>query len=322
MHKLFSAWLRAAGLEPNDETSPKHWKVISEYLPTANEIISFARFFYGFSSQGDASLDKFGTALQDIDTSFSMQDHKRHLSVFAGAELIATIERDQDERLADLAALCLVCGGAQGARTAVPVPEMPKIAARYIENRTGKRASIPAGTAKEEPAPRIEKLERELTIVGEESNMLWWLVSEYSRDRNQSWKKVGLSATSIIAGKELADLTRIIPGPVAAAAFLDRMVRLSDSAESAKPISVKEAIEKTPREWRDQHAFKPAGGLDDLAPINNAIKLSLAVSDGDDWSPVFEKGTALEANSKMLPNALTYQGFLERLLARLSGEVG
>jgi len=34
----------------------------------------FARFFYGFSSQGDASLDKFGTALQDVDTSFSMQD--------------------------------------------------------------------------------------------------------------------------------------------------------------------------------------------------------------------------------------------------------
>jgi len=66
--------------------------------------------------------------------------------------------------------------------------------------------------------------------------MLWWLVSEYSRDRNQSWKKVGLSATSIIAGKELADLTRIIPGPVAAAAFLDRIVRLSDSAKSQIPL--------------------------------------------------------------------------------------
>ena len=33
MHKQFAAWLRDAGLEPNDETSPKHWEVISEYLP-------------------------------------------------------------------------------------------------------------------------------------------------------------------------------------------------------------------------------------------------------------------------------------------------
>lgn len=322
MHKRFAVWLRAAGLEPNDETSPKHWKVISEYLPTANEIISLARFFYGFSSQGDSSLDKFGTALQDVDTSFSMQAHKRHLSVFAGAELIATIEREQDERLADLAALCLVCGGAQGARTAVPVPEMPTIAARYIENRTGKRASIPVATVEGAADSEIGKLERELTIVSEETNMLWWLVSEYSRDRNQSWKKVGFLATSVIAGKELADLTRVIPGPVAAAAFLDRIVRLCDSAKSTKPINVMGAIEKTPREWRDQYAFKPAGGLEDLAPISNAIKLSLTVSDGDDWSPVFEKGTAFEANSKVLPNALAYQVFLERLLARLSGQIG
>jgi hypothetical protein len=322
MHKQFAAWLRAAGLEPNDETSPKHWAVISEYLPTAEEIISFARLFYGSSSEGDASLDKFGTALQDIDTNFSMQDHKRLLSVFAGAELIATIERDQDGRLADLAALCLVCGGAQSARTDVPVPGMPKLAARYIESRTGKRASTSVGTVEEQADPKMEQLERELTIVGEEANMLWWLVSEYSRDRNRSWKKVGLSATSIIAGKELADLTRVIPGPVAAAAFLDRIIRLSDSAKSPKPIGIKDAIEKVPREWRERYGFKAAAGVEDLAPISNAIRVSLTVSEGDEWSPVFEKGTGIEAKSKLLPNALAYQVFLELLLARLSGEVG
>ena len=322
MHKQFAAWLRAAGLEPNDDTSPKHWAVISEYLPAAEEIISFARLFYGFSSQGDASLDKFGTALQDIDTNFSMQDHRRLLSVFAGAELIATIERDQDGRLADLAALCLVCGGAQSARTDVPVPDMPKLAARYIESRTGKRASTSVGTVEEPADPKLEQVERELTIVGEEANMLWWLVSEYSRDRNQSWKKVGLSATSIIAGKELADLTRVIPGPVAAAAFLDRIIRLSDSAKSPKPIGIKDAIEKVPREWREGYGFKAAAGVEDLAPISNAIRLSLTVSEGDEWSPVFEKATGIDAKSKLLPNALAYQLFLELLLARLSGEVG
>src|SRR5438270_11297768 len=102
MHKLFTSWLRTAGLEPNDVTSPKHWKVISEYLPTADEIISFARAFYGFS-QG-ASLEKFGTALQDADVNFSMQDHRRQLSVFAGVGLIDVIERnEEDKRLADLA---------------------------------------------------------------------------------------------------------------------------------------------------------------------------------------------------------------------------
>lgn len=320
MHKLYG-WLRDAGIEANVETLPQYLKVIDEYLPKPDEIISFARLFYGLGSQDDRSLDKFGTALQVADPSFLIEKHRRELAVFAGAALIALIERDQHDQLADLSALCLVCGGSQGVRVAVPVPDMPGIAARYIEARTSKRASRPIGTVEEEDDSTIWKLERELTLVSEETSMLWWLVSEYSRDRNESWKKVGPLAAPIIAGKELADLTRIIPGPVAATAFLDRLVRLSDSAKSPKPISIKAAIDKTPREWREQYLFKAAAHLEDLAPISNAIKLSLTVSEGDDWSPVFEKGTALETNSEILPNALAYQIFLERLMARLSEEL-
>jgi hypothetical protein len=114
---------------------------------------------------------------------------------------------------------------------------------------------------------------------------------------------------------------RVIPGPVAATAFLDRIVRLSESAKSPKPVTIKAAVDKTPHEWREQYSLKAAARIEDLAPISNAIKLSLTVSEGDDWSPVFEKGTALEASSEMLPNALAYQVFLERLMSRLSGEV-
>ena len=187
MHKLYG-WLTDAGIEPNVETLPKHLKVIDEYVPNPEEIILFARLFYGFGSLDDRSLDKFGTALQEADPSFLVQKHRQEMSVFAGAALIALIERDQYDQLTDLAALCLVCGGAQGARTAVPVPGIPKIAARYIENRTSKRALASAGTVDKDV--KIEELERELTIVGEEANMLWWLISEYSRDRNERWKTV------------------------------------------------------------------------------------------------------------------------------------
>jgi len=321
MLEHFYDWHRDMGLEPNDETSPKHRKVISEYSPTAREIISLARFFYGFDSQG-ASLENFGKALQEVDTSFSMQHHKQYLVLFAGAELVSVLQRATEQEWADLAALCLVCGGVQGARTGVPVPEVPQIAARYIESRTKNRAAVSAEESEEKLAPRIAKLEQELAIVSEEANMLWWLVSEFSRDRNEPWKKIGLLATSIIAGKELADLTRLIPGPVAAAAFLDRIVRLSDSSKSAKPISLKDAVDKTPRQWRASCELKADAGTEDLTPIGKALRLSLTVSDGDDWSPVFQRGTALETDSKLLPNALAYQVFLEGLLARLSIEVG
>lgn len=321
MHKRFADWHRAAGLEPNSDTSPKHWGVIDSYRPQAEEIVSLASAFYGVDAAGDANLDKFGMALQDADANFSMLRDRQYLALFAGAELMAVIERDTEDPLPDLAALCLTSGASQGLRTAIPVPEIPNTAARYIETRTGKRASMTSAKTGEAENSKPAKLERELTIVREEVDMLWWLISEYSRDRNEPWKNLAL-ATPIIAGKELADLTRVVPGPVAAAAFLDRIVRLSDSAESSGAINVKGAIEKTPREWREQYRFKAATGVEELAPVSKAIRLSLTVSEGDNWSPVFERGTGLEANSEILPRALAYQVFLERLLARLSIEVG
>jgi hypothetical protein len=322
MHKSFTSWLQDAGIEPNADTAPKHWNVIDRYPPTLKEIIAFARLFYSLGNFEDGDLEDFGTALQDADPTFLMRNHRRHLAVLAGAELVAVIERDQSVS-AELAALCLVCGGAQGVRTEVPVPEIPRIAARYIESRASKRAVMPATEAegKVEVDARIRKLERELTIVGEETNMLWWLVSECSRDRNQSWKKIGLPATAIIAGKELADLTRLVPGPVAAPAFLDRVVRLSHSTAPSKTINIKEAIDATPRDWRERLVFRPGPRVEELAAVSYAIKLSLTVSEGNDWSAAFEKGTALDSHSKMLPSALAYQLFLERLLVRVSGDI-
>lgn len=320
MHTNFADWHRAAGLEPN-ENSPKHWGVINGYEPTAVEVVALARLFYGFNPD-NSSLEGLGTALQSADPSFSMKDHTRLFSVFAGAELVSLIERLREDRITVLAALSFVCGGAQGLRTLVPVPDIPKIAARYLEKRTYERGSGDTeATESDEDDPRLSKLENELSIVGEETNILWWLVSEYSRDRDQRWTSVGLPATSIIAGKELADLTRVIPGPSAAPAFLDRIIRLAaNNGQGLEAIEVKTSIGNIPREWREQYVFGPAI-LEELAPISRAIKLSLVVSDGDEWSPVFEKGTSIASNSTLAPNALAYQVFLERMLARVWKEV-
>jgi hypothetical protein len=322
MQQDFADWHRDAGIEPNAETSPKHWSAIDEYRPKAEEIISFSRFFYGFLKQGEAPLNEFAAAVVSADPTFSIRDDKQLLVVLVGSELVRVIERNDDEQLADLAALCLVSGAAQGVRAAPPIAAMPKIAARYIERRTSKRASLNVEENKDVVGTQIQKLEREVAIVGEETNMLWWLVSQFSRDLSESWEKVGLRATSILAGKELADLTRVIPGPVAAAAFLDRIVHLCDSAKSQKQIKVKDSIEKTPREWRERNCLKSLPeGLEDLVPVNNGITLSLKVSEGDDWSSVFENGTSMPTDSKMLPHVLAYQVFLERLLARLLGQI-
>jgi hypothetical protein len=315
-------WYRAAGMEPNSETLPKHGAAIEEYDPTPAQVISLTRLFYGFLKQDDLFLDDFRKSFQAKDPAFPMRDNMLQMAVLAGASLIQLIKHGKDEQLADLAALCMVSAAAQGLRAVPPVPEMPEIAARYLEERPSKRVSLGVDKDEKDTESRLGKLRSELALVSEETDMLWWLVSESSRDLKKTWKEIGLPATAIVAGKELADLTRIIPGPVAAIAFLDRIVRISNSGKSPKAVKVKEAIEKTPRNWLEQNMPEPtSAGLKDLLPITNGVKLSLTVDEGGEWSSVFEKGTAIKDTSKILPSALAYQLFLERMVSIQLGEI-
>ncbi|MGH7747454.1 MAG: GTPase-associated system all-helical protein GASH [Candidatus Dormibacteria bacterium] len=322
MHKDFAEWHRSAGMEPKAETLLLHWKAIEEYTPTPKEIVSLARLFYRLGTPDEAFLGKFRLLFQEKDPPFPMRDNLLQMAVLAGAELVAVIEKQESEALANLAALCLVSAAAQNIRPHPAVPEIPGIAAHHIERQARARA-VPDKTQGEAKSDsELQILKRELEIVGEETNMLWWLVSECSRDLNKPWKQVGHPAAFIIAGKELADLTRVMPGPVAALAFLDKITRFAGGAKTSVGVKVSEAIEKTPIEWRRSYVSEPWPiGLEDIVPLSKGVKLSLTVPDGVAWSSIFQQGTGIESTSNLLPHALAYQVFLECLLIRSSGKI-
>src|SRR5437762_3321177 len=73
----------------------------------------------------------------------------------------------------------------------------------------------------------LYQLRRELQSVMEESNVLWWVFGESSRDRGRRWSEYSVGQTAVMAGKELADLTRMPPGPPASGALLDKVIKLA-----------------------------------------------------------------------------------------------
>lgn len=320
MWDQFADWYRQAGIEPDAETLPKYRDAIEQYRPDGAEVIAFARIFFGFITDEDPSLVRFASALRTAVPTLSTGHMKQLMAVFSGAALASLLNRGDHPRLSDLSALVLVCGAVQGLRNALPVVEIPKIAARYIERRTHARTLVDSVAEGGGDDARVAALERELAIVGEETNILWWLFSGFSRDRNEPWATIGVNAAPVIAGKELADLTRVIPGPVSAAAFIDRVVSPLSSART-RTLKLKDAVDETPRQWREHQAQKqPACGLENLTPVSNGLRLSLTVSEGAEWCPVFEKGTRLPRDAKLRPAALAYQMYLECLLARLAAE--
>ena len=60
---------------------------------------------------------------------------------------------------------------------------------------------------------RISVLEEQHSIYREESDVLWWLTGGYTRDLSVPAADIPTPAACLVAGKELADLTRVLPGP-------------------------------------------------------------------------------------------------------------
>ena len=86
-----------------------------------------------------------------------------------------------------------------------------------------------------------------------------------------------------MAGKELADLTRISPGPAAAAALLDRVVKFAKPQPLAQ-IAVKDAIADISLEWRQKYAKdRYVGALANLTPVSQGVKLSVDLAADGAW---------------------------------------
>jgi len=337
MHKDFAEWYRSAGIQPpSGDDLLKRWTGIEAYQVERAEVITLAAMFYELAAPTEDFLGNFRSVFQQADPLFRMRDNDRELLVLAGAELIDVVERGNRE-IADFAALCLVCPAAQNLRPSPAVPDLPEIAARYLSKRSVTRTKSTVETDSDElstalvgagapfdklgPAFRkvqlaVPKLQVEVSVIAEESNMLWWLFSEFSRDLNQPWKKIEAPVAAIVSGKELADLTRILPGPIAASAFLDKVIRSSKS-EVPESVVVTEAVIETPLEWRQGLVKKGfAQELETIAPVRRAIKLSINGPENDAWQQMFADATKIPANAKVAPHILAYQMFLETLLNR------
>jgi hypothetical protein len=315
MHDEFGEWYRSAGMEPDGEILPKRWAAIEQYPASVDDAVSLARLFYSLGRPVDSFLAGFRKSFYDVDPAFKMRGNDQEMTVLAGAELIYIIQGLSSTDKADLAALLLVCAGAQNLRVPA-VRRIPEIAAKYLSSRAIARGGVTEEEGAGEERTALGHLQRQLSIVSEETNMLWWLFSEYSRDAEQPWTAFSVPAIALMAGKELADLTTVLPGPIAARAFLDRVLRCARNHPPAS-ISIEDSINNVSIPWRQRYSDTNCSTeLEDLSPISRGIKLSLTAPENNGWLAAFVQTTGVSRDAEMAPHILAYQVFLESLLCR------
>jgi hypothetical protein len=194
--------------------------------------------------------------------------------------------------------------------------EHRKIAA-LLEEHKAAFAEAPAPPLAQALQKTLQQVVKTIAVLtteqdrqSEETNVLWWLFSETSRDLREHVGQLTPPVAAVVLGSELADCTRLLPAVFSASgllrAALQRNLHVND-----QPIRLVDAINALPRKWRES-----APQADDSTPLLLGIKKSLETDGVDDWLPVYRKAAGQSAELGLPAPTLALQSYHERMLVR------
>lgn len=152
-----------------------------------------------------------------------------------------------------------------------------------------------------------------LLVHDEQANILWWLLGEYSNDLNCHFAKIDFPSVCLVAAKELADLTKLLPGPFSAEAFLSKIIHMGRK-KAPKEVTLKDAINKSSLPWKEKWLKTKRFDLtEDLCPLYYAAKESVSTGNSAAWEAAFENKSKISADKPIQPEKLALQAYHESL---------
>lgn len=148
----------------------------------------------------------------------------------------------------------------------------------------------------------------------EELQMLWWLTGGRSIDEACAFDKVDQKVQPLLFAKELADHTKVLPGPASIKGLLSRA-----GLREAGELKLQQAISAAKTVWLSTlvEDMEPSPVTH---PIHFAIKRKLEAEAGEEWIAAWSSPTGLDANQLFSPLMLGNLFYRERLLKLFLGE--
>lgn len=164
---------------------------------------------------------------------------------------------------------------------------------------------------------KVNHLEKNQLLFREDSDILWWMTGEFSRDLGVHLTEIEFPGVSLVIGKELADLTHTQPGPHATLGVLDRCLR-QIGGDTAKQVSLSQVTNKVPDEWRHQFAARDFHDAAlPLCPLVSALRFSDEIGGDRKWHDVFLSSTKVSAGTKATAVSWAYQMYRESMFLKL-----
>lgn len=163
----------------------------------------------------------------------------------------------------------------------------------------------------------LNKLVNNIAILDEESNIHWWIFRGFSNFKTKPIKDLDIEIAPIVLGKDLSDLTKIIPGPIASEQYIMKLINDCFQGKSVDLLIFKDVINKLERVDKEIFVenYKKTN-IGNLCPILFACQESLKIDDNKNWIAYFEKYSGLKAKTKYGIIDLAKQFYVENLLVK------
>lgn len=183
-------------------------------------------------------------------------------------------------------------------------------AVQAVVNGTNKALSAMARRQREFEAA----VQKYVNIQDEELDILWWLEGNHSFNLGLDFSEVSPHHRPLAMARELADLTKVLPGPPALSSLLSRT-----GVQDAEPQSIPEAVQGMPMDWLNQtiDSLVAKGISATLTPILFAMQRRHEVEGKDDWIAAWCTMTGLARDVRLEPLQLATAAYREFSLIRL-----
>ncbi|WMJ81435.1 GTPase-associated system all-helical protein GASH [Clostridium sp. MB40-C1] len=160
----------------------------------------------------------------------------------------------------------------------------------------------------------FEKMQKINNLKSEDSEVLWWMIGEWSYDLNKPFKKIDDNFIPILIGKEMADKVNVLPGPFAAKAVINKIL----SNYEDRQLYIYNYAEKIEKDWLNRFVKEYyIEAIADFMPILKYFNKINEIDEEDNSDDKLEKiCPAIIKKTKILNKDIAYSIYLECLLSK------
>jgi hypothetical protein len=157
----------------------------------------------------------------------------------------------------------------------------------------------------------------EIHELREELEMLWWNVGGFSTQFSKPYASIPKPVIPILAGLELAALTRSKFGPAAIGALIQLKLK---ACKATGAFTVSGVIQESAATAVEVPDLADADMLSGLCPLLTAMHYRRTIGEGAAWNGAFKARTGIDANAEMPALDIAMQAYREVLLRRLGDQ--